>query len=183
MSLIQKRIFQGVKNVKNCILTLNFTISGQLGSLRHAFGWSWNFQKLMQVRYTSDLIRAFRLWKFSFQDQRVHTIEKKTMWNIFSIFAVKYSSTKELLHKPSEIQSNITGTLLGKLNIIFFFFGGGALSYKILPPVIIKTWEIAIFWVLWGPGNQCGIQWYFTILWISQVSASIIWVKTVLTLN
>ena len=62
------------------------------------------------------------------------------MWNIFSIFAVKYSSTKELLHKPSEIQSNITGTLLGKLNIIFFFFwGGGALSYKILPPEIIKT--------------------------------------------
>ena len=38
-------IFQGVKNVKNCILTLNFTFSGQLGSLitsTHAFRSLWN---------------------------------------------------------------------------------------------------------------------------------------------
>ena len=74
------------------------------------------------------------MWKFSFQDQRVHTIEKKTMWNIFSIFAVKYSSTKELLHKPSEIQSNITGTLLAKLNIIFFFLGGGGFILQDITP-------------------------------------------------
>ena len=26
-----------------------------------------------------------------------------------------------------------------------------------------------LFWgVLWGPGNQCGILWFFMILWISQ---------------
>ena len=40
-------------------------------------------------------------------------------------------------------------------------------------PVITKTWEIAIFFlvggeVLWGPGNQCGIQRFFMILWISE---------------
>ena len=46
---------------------------------------------------------------------------------------------KELLHKPSEIQSNITRTLPGKLKINFW-----ALSYKILPPEITKMWEIAI---------------------------------------
>ena len=40
LSLIQKQIFQGIKNVKNCILALDFTYWGQLGSLitsRHAF--------------------------------------------------------------------------------------------------------------------------------------------------
>ena len=66
--LIQKQIFQGLKNVKNCILTLNFTFLGQLGSLitsRHAFRSSWNFQKLMQVRYTSDL-RTFQVVKIFF---------------------------------------------------------------------------------------------------------------------
>ena len=43
------------------------------------------------------------------------------------------SSMKELLHKPSEIQSNVTRTLPGKLKINFW-----ALSYKILPPEITK---------------------------------------------
>ena len=43
---------------------------------------------------------------------------------------------KELLHKPSEIQWNITGTLLGKLKRKISW----ALSYKILPPPeITKT--------------------------------------------
>ena len=40
LSLIQKRIFQGIKNVKNCILTLNFKFSSKLGRFitwRHAF--------------------------------------------------------------------------------------------------------------------------------------------------
>ena len=50
------------------------------------------------------------------------------------------SSIKELLHKPSEIQWNITGTLPGKLKRKIYW----ALSYKILPFEIIKTWEIAI---------------------------------------
>ena len=51
------------------------------------------------------------------------------------------SSIKELLHKPSEIQWNITGTLPGKLKRKFW----GALTYKILPLEITKTGEIAIF--------------------------------------
>ena len=50
------------------------------------------------------------------------------------------SSIKELLHKPSEIQWNITGTLPGKLKRKISW----ALSYKILPPEITKMWEIAI---------------------------------------
>ena len=63
LSLIQKKIFQAVKNKKIEILTLNFTFSGQLGSLitsRHAFRSSRNFEKLMQVRYTSGY-KNFRL--------------------------------------------------------------------------------------------------------------------------
>ena len=49
-----------------------------------------------------------------------------------------------------------------------------ALSYKILPPEITKKWGIAFFWrgmVLWGPGNQYWIQWFFMILWISEISS------------
>ena len=141
MSLIQKQIFEGVKIVKNCILTLNFTFSGQLESLitsRHAFRSSWNFQGLMQVRYTAG---HFRLWKFSFQHQEVHKIVKKThVEHFFQFLMLNISSIKELLHKPSEIQWNITGTLPGKLKRKIFW----ALSYKILPPEITKTWEIAI---------------------------------------
>ena len=49
-------------------------------------------------------------------------------------------SIKELLHKPSAIQWNITGTLPGKLKRKVSW----ALSYKILSPEITKAWEIAI---------------------------------------
>ena len=45
-----------------------FHILGQPGSLitsRHAFRSSWNFQKLIQVRYTSDL-RAFQVAEIFF---------------------------------------------------------------------------------------------------------------------
>ena len=59
-------IFQVVKNIKNYIFTLNFTFSSQLDSLitsRHAFRSSWNFQELMQVRYT--WLEYLRLWKLS----------------------------------------------------------------------------------------------------------------------
>ena len=52
--------FSGGQKLKNCILTLNFTFSG-----RHAFRSSLNFQKLMQVRYTSDL-RTFQVVKIFF---------------------------------------------------------------------------------------------------------------------
>ena len=50
------------------------------------------------------------------------------------------SSIKELLHKPSEIQWNMTETLLGKVKRKI----SCALSYKMLPPEITKTCEIAI---------------------------------------
>ena len=59
----------------------------------------------------------------------------------FQFLMLNISSIKELLHKPSEIQWIITGTLPGKLKIKFW----GALSYKILPSEITKTQEIAIF--------------------------------------
>ena len=51
------------------------------------------------------------------------------------------SSIEELLHKPSKIQWNITGTLPGKLKGKVSW----GLSYKILPPEITNAWEIAIF--------------------------------------
>ena len=90
------------------------------------------------------------------------------------------SSITELLYKPSEIQWNITGTLPGKLKIKFW----GTLSYKILPPEITKTWKIAFF----GGGGTLGawepmwngFSWFCEFL---KVSASIFWLKTVLTLN
>ena len=41
---------------------------------------------------------------------------KKTIWNVFFQFLMlNISSIKELLHKPSEIQQIIAGTLPGKL--------------------------------------------------------------------
>ena len=61
--------------------------------------------------------------------------------HFFQFLKLNISSIKELLHKPSEIQWNITGTLPGKLKRKISW----ALSYKILPPEITKTWEIAIF--------------------------------------
>ena len=86
------------------------------------------------------------------------------MEHFFQLLMLNISSIKKLLHKPSEIQWNITGTLQGKpkRNISW------ALSYKILPPEIQKTWKIAILGGIWGPGNQWGIQWFFMILWISE---------------
>ena len=67
------------------------------------------------------------------------------------------SSIKELLHKPSEIQWNITGTLPEKLKRKSYW----ALSLQ-------KREKLLFLGVLWGPGNQCGIQWFFMILWISE---------------
>ena len=50
------------------------------------------------------------------------------------------SSIQALLHKPSQIQWNITGTLPRKLKRKIFW----GLSYNTLPPEITKIWEIAI---------------------------------------
>ena len=167
MSLIQKQIFQGVKNVKNCILTLNFTFLGQLGSLitsRHAFRSSWNFQKLMQVRYTwlKDISGCEH---FLSKIQGFIKLQKKNHVECFFQFLMlNISSIKELLHKPSEIQWNITGTLPGKLKTkVSWAFP------TICYPQKSQKCEKLLFWgILWGPGNQCGIQWFFMILWISE---------------
>ena len=51
----------------------------------------------MQVRYTSDLT-TFQVVEIYFQDQRVHKIVKKQMWNVFFQFLMlNISSVKELL--------------------------------------------------------------------------------------
>ena len=164
MPLIQKWIFQ--ENVKNCILTLNFTFSGQLGSLitsRHAVRWSWNLQKLMQVSYTSDL-RTFHVVKIFFPRSGFHKTAKKTHVECFFQFLMlNISSIKELFHKPSEIQWNITGTLPGKLKRKISW----ALSYKILPPEITKTWEIAILGGIFG-GLGTNVFYDFVNFWKFQ---------------
>ena len=74
-----------------------------------------------------------------------------------------------MLHKPSEIQWNVTGTgtLPGKTERKIY----SALSYKILPPWNHKNVRNGyFFWggVLWGPGNVYAYQWFFMILWISE---------------
>ena len=126
-----------------------------------------------------------------------------------------------MLHKSSEIQWNITGTLPRKLKRKIFWlyttrypvsnygfevnnrntrtrceicwkltikilwtyftpcYSVSIVNFEhvyaswVLPPEITKTWEIAFFWggggrVHWRHGNQCGIQWLFMILWISE---------------
>ena len=83
-------------------------------------------------------------------------LRKKNVKHFFQFLMLNISSIKDLLHKPSEVQWNLKRK---------FFC---TLSYKILPPEITKTWETAVFIVLWGPGNQCGIQWFFMILWIFE---------------
>ena len=75
------------------------------------------------------------------------------------------SSVKELLHKPSEIQWNISGTLPGKLKREIPW----ALSYKILPPEITKMWEIAIFWGTlgaWEPICNSMVFYDFVDFWM-----------------
>ena len=73
---------------------------------------------------------------------RVFIIYKKKehVERFFEFLMLNISSIKELLGKPLEIQWNIPGSLPGKVKIKFSW----ALSYKILPPEITKTWEIAI---------------------------------------
>ena len=82
------------------------------------------------------------------------------MEHFFKFLILNISSMKELLHKPSDIQKKIAGTLPGKIKIKIYW----AFSCKILPPEITKMLKVAIFWVLWGLGNQCGIPWFFMIL-------------------
>ena len=83
-------------------------------------------------------------WKFSFQDQGVHKIGKNHVKCFFQFLMLNIFSIKELLRKPSEIQWNIIWILQGKLKRQICW----ALSYKILPPEITKTWEIALLGIL-----------------------------------
>ena len=113
--------------------------------------------------------------KFFFPRSGVHTIAKKTDVEqvFFQFLMLNISSIKELLHKPLEIQWNITGTLKGKLKEKFL----GLYPTRYHPLKSQKTWEVAILGVPWGPGNQCGIQFYFMILWISEIFSLSLLVK------
>ena len=74
------------------------------------------------------------------------------------------SSMKELLQKPSEIQWNKTVSLAGKLKRKISW----ALSYKILPAEIRKTWEIAIFGGTLGAWESMWNSMVFLWFWISE---------------
>ena len=82
----------------------------------------------------------------------------------FQFLISNISSVKELLQKPSEIQWNVTGTLPGKLKrkISWLYIT----RYYTLKSQKCK--KLLFLVVLWGPGTQCGIQWFFMILWISE---------------
>ena len=150
-------------------MTLSFTFLGQLGSLitsRHAFRSSWNFQKLMQVRYIYFWLKDISGFEnFLSKIRGLIKLNKKTMSNVFFQFLMlNISSIKELLHKSSEIQWNITETLPRKLKRKISW----ALSYKILPPEITKTWEIAILGGTLGAWELMWNSMVCMILWISE---------------
>ena len=144
-------------------MTLNFAYTDQPGSLitsRHAFRSSWNFQKSKQVIYTSEL-GTFQAVKIFFPRLVYETSwkKKKSRMFYFLFLMLSSSSIKELLHKPAEIQWNITETLPGKLRRKISW----ALSFEILPPENTKMWEITIFGVLWGPRNLCVTPWFLSL--------------------
>ena len=92
-------------------------------------------------------------------------LQKRPMWNgFFSIVDVNIPSIKELLHKPSEIQWNITRTLPGKLKGHFFF----GLILQGITPRNHKKVRNYYFWGYFGDLGTNGIQWFFMILWISE---------------
>ena len=69
-------------------------------------------------------------------------------------------SIKELLHKLSEIQWNITVTLPGKLK--------RKCSWALYPAKSQKCEKLLFLGLLCVPRNQCGIQLCFMILWIFE---------------
>ena len=97
--------------------------------------------------------------------RRLIKLQKKNPFGRFIQFLMlNISSIKELLHKSSEIQWNITGTLPGKLK----WKCSWALSYKILPPEITKAGGIAILGGTLGTWEQMWNSMFFMILWISE---------------
>ena len=96
--------------------------------------------------------------------RRFIKLQKNPMWNLFfNFFMLNIFSIKELLHKPSEIQWNITGILPGKLKRKIFM---GFILQDITPWNQKNMRNFFFFFflrggVLLGPGNQCGIEWFF----------------------
>ena len=82
----------------------------------------------------------------------------------FQFLMLNISSIKELLHKPLEIQWNIIGTLPRKLKRKIL----GLCPTRYNPLKSQKHEKLLFVGVLWGPGNQCEIQWFLMILWISE---------------
>ena len=104
------------------------------------------------------------MWTFSCQDLGVHKIAKKTYVKFFfSIFQVKYFFNKRTVTQTFRNPVNITGTLPGKLKIIFL-----ALSYKIYLLKSQKCEKLLFGGYFVNLGTN-GIQWFFMILWISEI--------------
>ena len=121
----------------------------------HIFGSTWesnNFKTYFYIIMEFSEINASQIY-FTFKDisgcenflskiRGFIKLKKKIhVEHFFQFLKLNISSIKELLHKPSEIQWNITRTLPGKLKRKISW----ALSFKTLPPEITTTWEIAIF--------------------------------------
>ena len=74
----------------------------------------------------------------------------------------------------------MTGTLPGNLKRKFW---GGFYPTRYYPLKSQKHEKLLYLGVLWGSGNQCGIEWFFMILWISESFSLYLLVKNSLTLN
>ena len=108
--------------------------------------------------------------------------KKKPCGTFFSVLMLKIPSINELLHKPSEIQWNITGAFPGNLKMKI-----GHDPTKYYPLKSQKKWGIAFY--LEGGGYFGGLEtnmefngflWFYEFL---KFPASVFWLKTVLSLN
>ena len=106
--------------------------------------------------------------------RRFIKLQKKPMWNLFfNFFMLNIFSIKELLHKPSEIQWNITGILPGKLKRKIFM---GFILQDITPwnQKNMRNFFFFFFWggaYFWGLGTNVELNGFFMILWISEISS------------
>ena len=124
----------------------------------HIFGSTWesnNFKTCFWIIIKFSEITAsqiyFRLKDISGCENFVSKIrgfiklKKKSCGMFFQCLILNISSIKELLHKPSEIQWNITETLPGKLKIIFF----GLYPTRYYPLKSLKRKKL-LFWGYFG---------------------------------
>ena len=143
MSLIKTKEISGRQELKKLHLTLNFTFSGQFGSLitlRHVLRWSWSFQKLMKVRRTSDF-SVFQVWKFSFQDQEFINCKNCPCRTFFSIFDVRYFFNTTTVTYRNPVKHNWNSTRKTKKKIAFFYP---------ITPWNQKNVRICYFWGYFG---------------------------------